>query len=177
MFFFYFQNEEKQSQQIAILRTSFGIIYTIFLSGYAYFFSNFDIYEVKFLGSLFLPGNLRIIVECFLEETFFHNIFVVFSFSFIIIIIITVFVTSLGEIQWENPLNSIESRHISSVRRFFVKFLLSIMICLVFLICIFPFDVVPDEDVKYHGSQNKPVQRVSMFLIWVYTFGFAMGKF
>lgn len=84
-------------------------------------------------------------------------------------------VTSLGEIQWENPLNSIESRHISSVRRFFVKFLLSIMICLVFLICIFPFGVVPDEDVKYHGRKDKPVQRVSMFLIWMYTFGFAMG--
>lgn len=100
-----------------------------------------------------------------------------FFFIFIFIIFCTVLVTSLGEIQWENPLNSIESRHISSVRRFFVKFLLSIMICLVFLICIFPFGVVPDEDVKYHGSQNKPIQRVSMFLIWIYTFGFAMGTY
>lgn len=94
---------------------------------------------------------------------------------FLITRTLAVFVTSLGEIQWENPLNSIESRHISSVRRFFVKFLLSIMICLVFLICIYPFDVVPDDDVKFHGSQNKPVQRTSIFLIWVYTFGFAMG--
>lgn len=132
---------------------------------------------IFWLTSIFMRSNFWVHSFC---QVIYNQLFLCFAkkvdnfsnlFHFIVL------VTSLGEIQWENPLNSIESRHISSVRRFFVKFLLSIMICLVFLICIYPFDVVPDEDVKYHGSQNKPVQRTSIFLIWVYTFGFAMGTF
>lgn len=82
MFFFYFQNEEKQSQQIAILRTSFGIIYTIFLSGYAYFFSNFDIYEIKFLGSLFLPGKFTNHCRMFFRRNIFSQYFRCFFFFF-----------------------------------------------------------------------------------------------
>lgn len=173
---YYLQSEAKQNQQIAILRTTFGIIYTIFLGGYAYLFSAFDIYEIKFIGSLFLPGKscehfTSIMISLFSSmNSICSKHFVLFHFDQC-----TVLVTSLGEIQWENPLNSMESRQLSSVRRFFVKFLLSAMICLIFAICIYPFGVVPDEDVIYRGHPNKPVQRVSMFLIWMYTFGFAMG--